>query len=109
MAGPGNPVVVGILGGSGLYRIEGLEHGEWRHVPSPWGTPSDDILFGTIGGVEARFLPRHGRGHRIPPSEIDFRARADAPISVLLKLIVVVIHRPARGQGSPQQFAGKSH
>lgn len=78
MAGPGNPVVVGILGGSGLYRIEGLEHGEWRHVPSPWGTPSDDILFGTIGGVEARFLPRHGRGHRIPPSEIDFRANIDA-------------------------------
>jgi 5'-methylthioadenosine phosphorylase len=78
MVGPGNPVVVGILGGSGLYRIEGLEHGQWRRVASPWGTPSDDILFGSIGGVEARFLPRHGRGHRIPPSEIDFRANIDA-------------------------------
>jgi 5'-methylthioadenosine phosphorylase len=78
MGAPGNPVVVGILGGSGLYQIEGLADGEWRPVASPWGTPSDAICFGTIGGVPVRFLPRHGRGHRIPPSEIDFRANIDA-------------------------------
>ncbi|BBK29943.1 methylthioadenosine phosphorylase [Stella humosa] len=78
MGTPGNPVVVGILGGSGLYSIDGLADGDWRAVDSPWGTPSDAICFGTVGGVPVRFLPRHGRGHRLPPSEIDFRANVDA-------------------------------
>ena len=78
MGVPASPVIVGILGGSGLYQIEDLVHGEWRPVASPWGTPSDEICFGTIGGVPVRFLPRHGRGHRIPPSEIDYRANIDA-------------------------------
>ncbi|MCC7272699.1 MAG: S-methyl-5'-thioadenosine phosphorylase [Alphaproteobacteria bacterium] len=78
MAEPGNPVVVGILGGSGVYQIDGLADVEWRHVASPWGAPSDAICFGTLGGVPVRFLPRHGRGHRIAPSDIDFRANVDA-------------------------------
>jgi 5'-methylthioadenosine phosphorylase len=69
---------IGIIGGSGLYAIEGLEDASWRRVETPWGEPSDEILFGRIGAVELRFLPRHGRGHRIAPSDIPARANVDA-------------------------------
>lgn len=69
---------IGIIGGSGLYAIDGLEDAEWRSVASPWGTPSDDILFGRIGDVGLRFLSRHGRGHRIAPHDIPVRANIDA-------------------------------
>lgn len=68
---------IGIIGGSGLYAIDGLEDSEWRVVDTPWGTPSDAILFGRIGDVNIRFLPRHGRGHRIAPGEIPARANID--------------------------------
>jgi 5'-methylthioadenosine phosphorylase len=74
MTGP----VIGIIGGSGLYAIDGLADVEWRAVESPFGRPSDDICFGTLGGARVAFLPRHGRGHAIPPSEIPFRANIDA-------------------------------
>lgn len=70
--------MIGIVGGSGLYEIEGLEGAEWRTVESPWGAPSDQILTGRLDGVPMAFLPRHGRGHRIPPTEINFRANIDA-------------------------------
>ncbi|WP_334655650.1 S-methyl-5'-thioadenosine phosphorylase [Sphingomonas panaciterrae] len=69
---------IGIIGGSGLYAIEALEDAEWRPVSSPWGATSDDILFGRIGPVGLRFLPRHGRGHRIAPGDIPVRANIDA-------------------------------
>ena len=69
---------IGIIGGSGLYAIDGLQDQEWRTVETPWGAPSDDILFGRIGDVQLRFLPRHGRGHRIAPSELNARANIDA-------------------------------
>ncbi len=69
---------IGIIGGSGLYRLKGLEHGEWLPVSSPFGEPSDEILFGSLGDVELRFLPRHGRGHRIAPGDINARANIDA-------------------------------
>jgi len=69
---------IGIIGGSGLYAIDGLEDAEWREVATPWGTPSDAILFGRIGNVGIRFLPRHGRGHRIAPGDIPARANIDA-------------------------------
>ena len=69
---------IGIIGGSGLYAIDALENPEWGRVSTPWGDPSDDLLFGSIGEVELVFLPRHGRGHRIPPSELNFRANIDA-------------------------------
>ena len=69
---------IGIIGGSGLYAIDGLEDAEWRHVDTPWGQPSDELLFGRIGKVDLIFLPRHGRGHVIPPSELNFRANIDA-------------------------------
>ena len=69
---------IGIIGGSGLYAIDGLEDAEWRRVDTPWGQPSDELLFGRIGKVNLVFLPRHGRGHVIPPSELNFRANIDA-------------------------------
>ncbi|HAW36327.1 MAG TPA: S-methyl-5'-thioadenosine phosphorylase [Erythrobacter sp.] len=69
---------IGIIGGSGLYAIDALEDPQWIAVQSPWGDPSDEILCGTIGHVRVRFLPRHGRGHRIAPSTLDPRANIDA-------------------------------
>ncbi len=70
--------VIGLIGGSGLYDIPGLADREWRAVESPWGKPSDEILHGTLGGVPVRFLPRHGRGHPTPPSDLNYRANIDA-------------------------------
>ncbi|WP_438382673.1 S-methyl-5'-thioadenosine phosphorylase [Asaia sp. BMEF1] len=70
--------VIGLIGGSGLYDIDGLEEKEWRRVETPWGEPSDALLFGRLNGVRCVFLPRHGRGHPIPPSELNFRANIDA-------------------------------
>ena len=69
---------IGIIGGSGLYAIDGMQDAQWRRVETPWGEPSDEILHGRVGGVELRFLPRHGRGHRIPPGEVNARANIDA-------------------------------
>jgi 5'-methylthioadenosine phosphorylase len=69
---------LGIIGGSGLYAIDGLEDARWQQVDSPWGAPSDAILTGRIAGVELAFLPRHGRGHRIPPGQLNVRANIDA-------------------------------
>ncbi len=70
--------VLGIIGGSGLYDLPAFEQPRWVGVASPWGTPSDDILFAEVDGLPIRFLPRHGRGHRIPPSAINYRANIDA-------------------------------
>lgn len=70
--------VIGIIGGSGLYEIDGLEDTSWKKVDSPFGEPSDELFFGKLAGVQLVFLPRHGRGHRIPPSEINYRANIDA-------------------------------
>jgi 5'-methylthioadenosine phosphorylase len=72
------PPVIGILGGSGLYQIEGLTDIEWRRVETPFGAPSDELCFGRLGGTQIVFLPRHGRGHRLSPSAINFRANIDA-------------------------------
>ena len=71
-----NPVL-GIIGGSGLYDIDGLEGVRWEKVSSPWGEPSDELLFGTLDGIQMVFLPRHGRGHRFSPSSINYRANID--------------------------------
>ena len=70
--------MIGVIGGSGVYAIEGLEDAEWRAVESPFGAPSDQMLFGRIGGVPVCFLPRHGRGHVQTPASIDYRANIDA-------------------------------
>ncbi len=70
--------VLGIIGGSGVYDLPGLENAEWRRVESPWGKPSDELRFGTINGLEMVFLPRHGRGHKLSPTDINYRANIDA-------------------------------
>ena len=70
--------ILGIIGGSGLYGIEGLENIKWRQVSTNWGDPSDKILSATLNRQEINFLPRHGRGHKISPSKINFRANIEA-------------------------------
>jgi 5'-methylthioadenosine phosphorylase len=69
---------IGILGGSGLYGMEALEEAQWIAVDTPWGAPSDELLVGRLHGIRFVFLPRHGRGHRIPPSHVNARANVDA-------------------------------
>jgi len=70
--------VIGVIGGSGVYDIDGLTDKRWKRVQSPFGEPSDDLLLGELDGQPMVFLPRHGRGHRISPSDINFRANIDA-------------------------------
>jgi 5'-methylthioadenosine phosphorylase len=70
--------VIGIIGGSGLYALDALEDAQWIDVSTPWGRPSDALLVGRLHGIKFVFLPRHGRGHRIPPSHLNFRANIDA-------------------------------
>ena len=70
--------VIGIIGGSGLYQIDGLADVTWRRVASPFGATSDEFCFGTLDGQAVVFVPRHGRGHVLPPSAINFRANIDA-------------------------------
>jgi 5'-methylthioadenosine phosphorylase len=69
-------VTLGVIGGSGLYELPGFE-GEWTRIDSPWGEPSDEVLVGRMGGTRVVFLPRHGRGHRLDPTGIDYRANID--------------------------------
>ena len=70
--------MIGVIGGSGVYEIAGLEGARWQRVDTPWGAPSDEILTGTLGGVAMAFLPRHGRGHVHSPSSVPYRANIDA-------------------------------
>ena len=70
--------VLGVIGGSGVYDIPGLENARWKTIKSPWGAPSDALLFGTYRGTDLVFLPRHGRGHVQTPSSINYRANIDA-------------------------------
>ena len=70
--------ILGIVGGSGFYNLAGLSDPHWKAIASPWGAPSDSILFAELEGLPIRFLPRHGRGHRVPPSAINYRANIDA-------------------------------
>ncbi len=70
--------MIGIIGGSGVYEIDGLEGAHWQDVPTPWGKPSDQILTGALDGVKMAFLPRHGRGHVLSPSTVPYRANIDA-------------------------------
>jgi len=67
-----------IIGGSGIYDIDGLENSKWVSVQSPWGSPSDEILTGTLNGLSLSFLPRHGRGHIHSPTTVPYRANIDA-------------------------------
>ena len=65
---------IGIIGGSGLYSMPGFESHEERVIETPWGAPSDAYIVGSLAGKEVAFLSRHGRGHRLSPSELNFRA-----------------------------------
>ena len=88
---------LGIIGGSGLYKMEGFEKTKWKKINTPWGKPSDEILLasigkdeillGSIGKEEICFIPRHARGHKINPSNINFRANIDAMKQLGLSLI----------------------
>jgi 5'-methylthioadenosine phosphorylase len=69
---------LGIIGGSGLYKIDGFEKTEWKKIKTPWGNPSDEILIAKLGKEEIYFIPRHSRGHKINPTNINFRANIDA-------------------------------
>ena len=69
--------VLGIIGGSGVYDLPGLEDMREERIESPWGEPSDVLRIGRIGETRIAFLPRHGRGHRLSPSDIDYRANID--------------------------------
>ena len=69
-----NGPVIGVIGGSGVYDMDGLEKAEWINVETPFGEPSDELLFGEIGGHRVVFLPRHGRGHKRSPSDLNYRA-----------------------------------
>jgi 5'-methylthioadenosine phosphorylase len=96
--------VIGIIGGSGLYQIEGMADIAWRRVATPFGEPSDALCFGRLDGTPVVFLPRHGRGHRIPPSEINFRANIDAlkraGVTDLISLSAVGSLKPELPPGS---------
>ncbi|MBI1219001.1 MAG: S-methyl-5'-thioadenosine phosphorylase [Rhodobacteraceae bacterium] len=70
--------MIGVIGGSGLYDIPGLEAARWQAVDTPWGAPSDEVLTGRLGGVAMAFLPRHGRGHVHSPTDVPYRANIDA-------------------------------
>lgn len=69
--------MIGIIGGSGLYQLEGLVDQHWEAIASPFGAPSDKLLFGQLDGQQLVFLPRHGRGHILSPSDINYRANID--------------------------------
>lgn len=71
-------MILGLIGGSGLYRMPALADAEWRSAATPWGEPSDDLLHGRIGSLPVVFLPRHGRGHQLAPHEINYRANIAA-------------------------------
>ncbi|QYJ01154.1 S-methyl-5'-thioadenosine phosphorylase [Thalassovita mediterranea] len=70
--------VIGVIGGSGLYDVEGFEDRDTMRVGTPWGEPSDELTTGRIGDVRFVFLPRHGRGHRLTPTHVPYRANIDA-------------------------------
>ena len=70
--------ILGVIGGSGVYDIDGLTETRWVAIDSPFGEPSDSLLFGALDGQPIVFLPRHGRGHRIPPTQVNYRANIDA-------------------------------
>jgi len=76
--GAATPAVLGIIGGSGIYDLPGLENAAEKMVASPWGAPSAPLRAGTIGGLPVVFLPRHDKGHRLSPSDINYRANIDA-------------------------------
>ena len=95
---------LGVIGGSGLSDMEALEDAVWQQIETPWGAPSDDILTGRLHGVPIAFLPRHGRGHRIAPGDLNTRANVSALKQIgctdLLSVSAVGSLRENRAPGS---------
>jgi len=89
---------IGIIGGSGLYDIEGFSRKREISVRTPFGSPSDIFISGIFEGKEVVFLPRHGRGHRISPSEINYRANIFAMKNSVLKGLFLCLHAAASAQ-----------
>jgi 5'-methylthioadenosine phosphorylase len=85
-----NPIRIGVIGGSGLYQMEGLSHVEERTVSTPFGDPSDAIVIGTLEDVRVAFVARHGRGHRISPTEVNYRANIFALKSLGVEQIIAI-------------------
>ncbi|HEC33984.1 MAG TPA: S-methyl-5'-thioadenosine phosphorylase [Chloroflexi bacterium] len=85
-----DPIRIGIIGGSGLYQMEGLSDVDEHHIPTPFGDPSDDLLIGTLEGVRVVFLARHGRGHRLTPTEVNYRANLFALKSLGVEQVISV-------------------
>jgi 5'-methylthioadenosine phosphorylase len=83
-------IILGIIGGSGLYDIEGLKNKKWVKVDSVFGAPSDQIMFAELDGLEIRFLPRHGRGHVLIPSDINYKANIEALKSIGVTEIISI-------------------
>src|SRR3989338_4439799 len=79
---------IGIIGGSGLYKIDGIKNIKEKEISTPFGKPSDKIVIGQLSGVEVAFLPRHGKGHRINPSEINYRANIFAMKKIGVERII---------------------
>lgn len=96
--------MIGLIGGSGLYDIDGLEERAWQEVATPWGAPSDALLTGRLSGVRCVFLPRHGRGHPKPPSELNYRANIAA-----LKLLGVTEILSLSAVGSLREELAPGH
>jgi len=85
-----HPIRIGVIGGSGLYQMEGLSDVEERHVSTPFGDPSDAIVIGTLEGVRVAFVARHGRGHRIMPTEVNYRANVFALKSLGVEQVISI-------------------
>jgi 5'-methylthioadenosine phosphorylase len=81
---------LGVIGGSGLYELDGLVDVERRRVPTPFGDPSDELIIGRLGGTRLVFLPRHGRGHRLLPTELNYRANVFAMKTLGVEWILAV-------------------
>ncbi len=105
MAEASHRPVIGIIGGTGLYELDGLADTQWIEIDSPFGQPSDALLFGELGGQKLVFLPRHGRGHRLSPSEINYRANIDAlKRSGVTELIALSAVGSLREEHAPGSF-----
>ncbi|MBU0703075.1 MAG: S-methyl-5'-thioadenosine phosphorylase [Chloroflexi bacterium] len=87
---PQSPIRIGVIGGSGLYQMEGLSHVEERAITTPFGAPSDAVIIGTLEGVRVAFVARHGRGHRITPTEVNYRANIFALKSLGVEQIISI-------------------
>jgi len=85
-----NPIRIGVIGGSGLYQMEGLAGVEERRISTPFGDPSDAVVVGTLEGVRVAFLARHGRGHRITPTEVNYRANVFALKTLGVEQVVAI-------------------